>query len=113
MSGEPAQRIVERLMDVIEDRKRHPPERSYTAQLFAGGVAKISRKVTEEADEVVEAACEPGPTGRDHLVREVADLFYHLLVLLAACDRKWSDVEQVLAQRFGISGLEEKESRSR
>jgi phosphoribosyl-ATP pyrophosphohydrolase len=103
--------IVQRLMEVIEERKKNPTATSYTAQLFAGGVTAIGRKVTEEAEEVVEAAGEPGESGRDHLVREVADLVYHVLVLLAACQRRWSDVEKVLTDRFGTSGIQEKESR--
>jgi phosphoribosyl-ATP pyrophosphohydrolase len=100
-------------MEVILDRKANPPARSYTAELFRGGVARITGKILEEAEEVVEAAAEPGSSGRTHLVGEVADLVYHLLVLLAAVDAHWCDVEHVLSQRFGMSGLDEKESRGR
>jgi phosphoribosyl-ATP pyrophosphohydrolase len=78
---------------------------------LSGGIPVIGGKVTEEAAEVVEAAGEPGDEGRQHLVREAADLIYHLLVLLAHRDAKLSDVEAELARRFGISGLEEKASR--
>ncbi len=113
MSSPEPQSVVHRLMEVILDRKKNPPARSYTVELLRAGVARITGKIMEEAEEVVEAAGEPGPSGRQHLVREIADLLYHLLVLLAAVDAHWRDVEQVVAERFGVSGLDEKESRSR
>ncbi len=103
--------ILTQLMSVIEDRKRNPPERSYTTRLFAGGVSKIGDKLREETDELIEAADEPEDQRSGHVVHEAADLLYHLLVMLAHCDVPLSDVEDVLAQRFGISGLDEKASR--
>ena len=103
--------IFARLMAVIEDRKAHPTDKSYTNRLLAGGVAKIGAKVTEEAAEVVEAAGEPGDEGRAHTVREAADLVYHLFVLLGVRDIPLAEVEAELARRFGISGLDEKASR--
>lgn len=104
--------IFARLMAVIEDRKANPPEKSYTTRLFAGGVPKIGAKVTEEAAEVVAAAGEPGDTGQDHTVREAADVIYHLLVLLACRDIPLARVEDELARRFGVSGLDEKAARN-
>jgi phosphoribosyl-ATP pyrophosphohydrolase len=98
-------------MQVILDRKANPSEKSYTAKLLAGGVAKIGGKVTEEAAEVVEAAGEPSEEGRVHTVKEAADVLYHLFVLLASRDIPLAEVEAELANRFGISGLEEKASR--
>jgi phosphoribosyl-ATP pyrophosphohydrolase len=103
--------VFQQLMSVIEDRKAHPPERSYTTRLFAGGVEKIGGKVTEEAAELVEAADEAGEEGRQHLVHEAADLIYHLLVMLAHRDVGLAEIEEELARRFGISGLDEKASR--
>ena len=105
--------IFAQLMAVIEDRKANPPEKSYTTTLFAGGVAKIGGKITEEAAEVVEAAGEPGDAGRDHTVHEAADLIYHLFVLLAQQEIPLADVEHELARRFGVSGLDEKASRNK
>jgi phosphoribosyl-ATP pyrophosphohydrolase len=106
--------IVASLMAVIAERKASPPaERSYVASLLKGGVPAIGAKVVEEAAEVVEAAGEPGDAGRDHLVKEVADLVFHTLVLLGCRDAHWSEVEAELARRFGISGIVEKESRGR
>src|SRR3954466_13125450 len=97
---------LSRLMAVIEERKAQPSEKSYTSKLLAGGVVKIGEKITEEAAEVVEAAGETGEEGRQHLVREAADLIYHLLVMLAHRDTRLCEVEAELARRFGISGLE-------
>ena len=105
------QTVLARLMATIESRKQNPSEKSYTSQLLTGGTERIGSKITEEAAEVVEAAGEPGDPGRLHLVREAADLVYHLLVMLAHRDSSLADVEAELARRFGISGLEEKASR--
>lgn len=104
--------ILSQLMQVIEDRKANPPERSYTTALFRGGVEKIGAKILEEAREVVEAAGEPGDEGRRHLVAEAADVIYHLLVMLAHRDAGLGDVEAELGRRFGISGLDEKAART-
>jgi phosphoribosyl-ATP pyrophosphohydrolase len=105
--------IFDALMAVIAERKTRPPaERSYTVKLLQGGVEAIGAKVMEEAAEAVEAAGEPGDAGREHLVREVADLVFHTLVLLGHRDVPWSDVEAELARRFGVSGIVEKESRA-
>ncbi|WP_233578457.1 phosphoribosyl-ATP diphosphatase [Tautonia sociabilis] len=106
--------VLHALSDLVADRKANPPaERSYVVSLLLGGTAKINAKITEEAAEVVEAADEPGVEGRAHLVREVADLVFHAVVLLRARDLGWDEVEKELARRFGISGIVEKESRGR
>jgi phosphoribosyl-ATP pyrophosphohydrolase len=99
-------------MNVIADRKARPQtEKSYVASLMSGGVPRIGAKIVEEAAEVVEAGDEPGEVGREHLVKEVADLVFHCAVLLGFRDIPWSEVEAELARRFGISGTEEKASR--
>jgi phosphoribosyl-ATP pyrophosphohydrolase len=103
--------IFARLMAVIEDRKAHPSEKSYTNRLLAGGVEKIGAKIVEEAGEVVEAAAEPGQAGRAHTIAEAADLVYHLLVLLGAREISLAEVEAELTRRFGTSGLDEKAAR--
>ena len=110
---ESAQHILARLMAVIEDRKRNPPAKSYTTSLFAGGVEKIGEKIREEAEEVIEAAGEPGEDGRRHLIREAGDLIYHLFVMLGHRDVKLADVEAELAKRFGISGIDERARRGK
>jgi phosphoribosyl-ATP pyrophosphohydrolase len=101
-----------RLMAVIEDRKAHPSDRSYTSVLLAGGATKIRKKVVEEAAELFEAAGEVDAAGREHVIRESADLVYHLLVLLAQRDIALTDLEAELARRFGTSGLDEKGART-
>ncbi|MFO0951761.1 MAG: phosphoribosyl-ATP diphosphatase [Isosphaeraceae bacterium] len=104
--------ILTALEAVIAERKSRPPEgRSYVVSLLQGGVPKIGEKVMEEAGEVVEAAGEPGPAGEDHLVKEVADLVFHTMVLMGHRGVAWEKVEAELARRFGISGITEKESR--
>src|SRR5262245_30355001 len=100
-------------MAVIEDRKANPPAKSYTTTLLAGGVPKIGDKIREEAEEVIEAASEPGEEGRMHLIREAADLIYHLFVMLGHRDVKLSEVEGELVRRFGMSGIDEKASRNK
>ena len=104
---------LDKLERTIADRAADPREKSYTSQLLAGGVERIGAKIVEEAAEVVEAAGESGDAGREHFVREVADLIYHLLVLLQHRDCSLSDVETELQRRFGVSGIEEKASRSK
>ncbi len=105
-------RALDQLESTIAERKAAGDgNSSYTAKLLAGGVAKIGQKIIEEAAEVVEAAGEPGAEGRQHTIAEAGDVLYHLLVLLAAHDIALAEVEQELARRFGMSGLEEKASR--
>jgi phosphoribosyl-ATP pyrophosphohydrolase len=111
--GNQVQHVLAQLMAVIEDRKANPPAKSYTTTLLAGGVPKIGEKVREEAEEVIEAAGEPGDEGHSHLIREAADLIYHLFVMLGHRDVKLAEVEMELARRFGISGLDEKASRTK
>jgi phosphoribosyl-ATP pyrophosphohydrolase len=101
----------EKLERTIAARAASPTEKSYTSQLLAGGVEKMGPKIIEEAAEVVEAAGEPGPAGREHFIREVGDLIYHLMVLLQHRKCSLADVEAELTRRFGVSGLEEKASR--
>jgi phosphoribosyl-ATP pyrophosphohydrolase len=110
----PETSIMDALLGVIAERKARPPaERSYVASLLQGGVPAIGAKIVEEAAEVVEAADGPGAAGREHLVKEVADLLFHTLVLLGHHDVPWSAVEAELSRRFGTSGIAEKESRAR
>jgi len=103
--------VFERLEAVLRQRRDALPEGSYTTRLIQGGVAAIGAKVGEEAEEVVEAASEPGAAGQHHLVCEAADLLYHLLVLLVYRDVRLADVSGELARREGVSGLVEKASR--
>ncbi|HEX2996100.1 MAG TPA: phosphoribosyl-ATP diphosphatase [Anaerolineales bacterium] len=72
---------IQWLFDLIEDRRVHPIEKSYTSSLFADGLSRIAQKVGEEGTEVVVAALSQDD---QRLVEEIADLTYHTLVLLSA-----------------------------
>jgi phosphoribosyl-ATP pyrophosphohydrolase len=110
----PEPSIMTALMHVIQERKARPPaEPSYVVDLLRGGVARIGAKIVEEAAEVVAAGDEPGEGGRDHLVKEVADLVFHAMVLLGYRDLDWDQVEAELGRRFGVSGITEKLARDR
>ncbi|HWE64941.1 MAG TPA: bifunctional phosphoribosyl-AMP cyclohydrolase/phosphoribosyl-ATP diphosphatase HisIE [Chloroflexota bacterium] len=89
---------LERLWAVIEDRKAHPEPGSYTSHLLSAGVDRIGRKIGEEAAETIIAAKNHAPS---ELTAEVADLFYHTLVLLAAEDVSLHDVYAELIRRHG------------
>lgn len=100
--------ILERLGEVLEQRKGEDPDKSYVAGLYAGGLDAILKKVAEEATETLLAAKDGNP---EHLVYETADLWFHSMVMLAHLDLGPEQVLQELARRFGISGLEEKAAR--
>ena len=100
--------ILHRLTDIIEARKGAAPESSYVAKLFNKGDDAILKKVIEEAGEVLLAAKEGD---KQHLVYEVADLWFHSLVLLAHNGLSAEDVLKELARREGVSGIEEKAKR--
>lgn len=87
---------IQWLFDVIEDRKKNPLEKSYTSSLFADGLPKIAQKVGEEGTEVVVAALAQND---QRLVEEVADLTYHMLVLLSARGLGPEDVVAELEKR--------------
>lgn len=88
--------ILERLMAVTEDRKVNPQEGSYTNYLFDKGEDKILKKVGEEAAEVVIAGKN---RNKDEISYEVADLMYHLTVMLADNDMSWGDIFDELEKR--------------
>jgi len=106
--------IIEQLTEILESRRGADPELSYVASLYAGGLNKILEKVGEEATEVILAAKDVSPgTGKDDpLLNEVADLWFHTLVMLTHLEQKPIWVLEALAERFGTSGHEEKRSRS-
>ena len=72
---------IQTLFEIIEDRKKNPNEKSYTASLFNEGLPKIAQKVGEEGTEVVVAALAQDDS---RLIEEIADLTFHTLVLLSA-----------------------------
>ncbi len=100
--------VLAALADTIAERRHAPLADSYTAKLLSQGVEKCAKKFGEEAVETALAAVIGNP---EHLTSETADVLYHLLVLLAACDVPLSDVMIELERRFGTGGLEEKAAR--
>lgn len=108
-----SENIVSQLELVIAQRRDAgiSGKKSYVASLMEKGVPKIGEKIIEEAQEVIEAASEEGADGREHLIKETADLFFHTLVLLGYSHIAWSEVENELARRFGVGGHEEKAAR--
>jgi phosphoribosyl-ATP pyrophosphohydrolase len=100
--------VLTQLAQVLEERKSAAADSSYVASLYAKGLDAILKKIGEEATETVMAA-KDGEA--EKIVYEVADLWFHSMVLLA---QQGLGPEQVLAElerRFGLSGLEEKASR--
>ncbi len=102
--------ILAAIYGVIQDRKAHPDQKSYTVSLFQKGIDKVLGKVGEEAAEVIIA----GKGGkREEIIYETADLFFHTLVLLGFYDIEPEEVYRELRRRFGVSGIHEKESRKK
>lgn len=104
-----AKTTLDELQDIIRERRNSTAEKSYTKSLIEGGAEKCAKKLGEEAVETVIAAM-----GQDDqaIKEEVADLLYHLLVLLELKQIELSEIENILAGRMGLSGHEEKASRS-
>ena len=97
---------------IISERKDASPDTSYVAQLHHEGLNKILGKISEEATEVVLAAKEGTAGGEpENVVKEVADLWFHSIVLLHHLNASAKSVSQELEKRLGISGLQETASR--
>ena len=103
--------VLESVYEVICNRVKERPDKSYVVSLFDKGLEKILSKITEESDEVMEAARENGSEGTNHLKNEICDLFFHTLVLAAYKGVPYEQIEKEFIRRFGLSGIEEKESR--
>ncbi|HEU4709632.1 MAG TPA: phosphoribosyl-ATP diphosphatase [Methylophilaceae bacterium] len=100
--------VLNRLADLLEQRKSADPQSSYVAKLYAKGMDGILKKIGEEATETIIAA-KAGDA--EQIVYETADLWFHCLVMLAKAGLKPQDVLNELARREGLSGLEEKARR--
>ena len=99
---------LESLLSLIKSKKNDDPEISYTALLHQKGINEILSKISEEAEEAIIAA---QSEGNDQLVHEIADLWFHCLVLLAQKNLTVDDITNELKKRQGISGIEEKNNR--
>lgn len=104
----PTQEVLHQLAQVLESRKGADPESSYVAKLYAKGLDAILKKIGEEATETVMAAKDGKP---EQIIYEVADLWFHCLVLLAQQGLGPEAVLAELTRRFGLSGLTEKAAR--
>ncbi len=100
--------VLLRLAEVLEQRKGADADSSYVAGLYAKGLDKILKKIGEEATETVMAAKDGDA---EHIVHEVADLWFHCMVLLVHQGLGPQAVLRELERRFGLSGLEEKAGR--
>lgn len=105
-----SEEILSRLMATIRERRLADAPDSYVATLNRAGLNKILEKVGEEATEVILAAKDGGG---EELVGEVADLWFHCMVMLEHMDSNADAVLKCLEQRFGLSGLEEKAARAK
>jgi phosphoribosyl-ATP pyrophosphohydrolase len=95
------QNIFHDLYDLIEDRKVHPVEKSYTNYLLEQGIDKICKKVGEEASETIIAAKNDN---KEELIGEISDLFYHVFVLMSHQGITVEDIENKLKERHQITG---------
>lgn len=102
--------VLNKLAEVLEARKQAEPDSSYVASLYHAGTDKILKKLGEEATETVIA----GKGGvREEIIYETADLWFHSLVLLAHKNISPQEILDELDHRFGLSGIDEKASRSK
>jgi phosphoribosyl-ATP pyrophosphohydrolase/phosphoribosyl-AMP cyclohydrolase len=107
---DPPALVLARVADVIAERRRTRPEKSYVVSLLDAGLPKINGKISEEARELVEAL----PQGdAAHTAHEAADLIFHTLVGLESAGVPVETVFAELRKRFGISGIDEKASRKK
>lgn len=102
--------ILKKLYSVLEQRKSADADSSYVASLYQRGIDTILKKTGEESAEVIIAA---KGGNNEEIIHEVADLWFHCMVLLAQQDIHIDDVLAELDSRFGISGHEEKANRTK
>ena len=103
------QEILEELQNVLIARKEADADQSYVASLYKKGLDHILKKIGEESSEVIIAAKDSDSI---EVIKEVADLWFHCMVLLTSKDIDVKSVLTELDQRFGTSGLEEKANRT-
>ena len=101
--------IINKLEGILEQRKVKSSDNSYVSLMYEKGNKHICDKIIEEAQELVEATEE----SEERVIHETADLFFHVLVLLASHDIKYARILDELSRRFGTSGIEEKNNRNK
>ncbi|AXH11200.1 bifunctional phosphoribosyl-AMP cyclohydrolase/phosphoribosyl-ATP diphosphatase HisIE [Halarcobacter bivalviorum] len=102
--------VIDTLYHVIESRKNDDPSTSYTAKLLQGKENSMLKKIVEEAGEFTFAVKD---NDEEEIIYEAADLLYHSLVALSSKGINPDRVKQELSRRFGLSGIEEKNSREK
>ena len=95
-------KVFNDVMNVIEDRKQHPKEGSYTNYLFDKGIDKILKKCGEEATEIIIAAKNPDP---EEIKYEISDFLYHVMVLMVLRGVTWEDIVKELAAACAKQGI--------
>ena len=100
--------VLDRLWNVVMDRRDADPSVSHSARLLSRGITKVAQKFGEEA---VECLIEAVAGNREALIAESADVLYHLLVLWVSADVEPSEVWTELERREGVSGIAEKAAR--
>ena len=108
MTGQNAKTTFDRVFDVILKRKQSSPEKSYVAYLMDGGTDIILKKICEESSELIIAAKNEN---RSEQIHELADLWFHMLVLMGHKGITLTDISRELENRFGQSGFDEKANR--
>ena len=100
--------FLEHLLTTIKSKKSENSEKSYTAKLQQSDISETLKKIEEEAFEVIDAV---KLKNKSNIIHEVADLWFHCLVLLAKKNLTVEDITNELKNRQGISGIEEKLNR--
>ena len=108
MTGQNPKTTFDRVFDVILKRKQSSPEKSYVAYLMDGGTDIILKKICEESSELIIAAKNEN---RSEQIHELADLWFHMLVLMGHKGITLTDISRELENRFGQSGFDEKVNR--
>ena len=101
--------IIEKLEAILQNRKIEDSRESYVSSLYSKGNQHICDKIIEEAAELVDAS----ENDNAQVIHEAADLLFHVLVLLASLDIKYATILDELTNRFGTSGIEEKNNRKK
>lgn len=106
--------VLKQLGKVLDERKAADADSSYVASLYAKGLNKILEKVGEESVETIIAAKDAKLSGdNSDVIYETADLWFHTLIMLSDLGESPDAVLNELARRFGLSGIEEKASRTK
>ncbi len=106
--------VIERLFEVLKQRRHADPAESYVAGLHQAGLNRILEKVGEESTETIIAAKDAGHSGdTTELIKETADLWFHTLVMLEHLGEHPENIFAELEHRFGTSGISEKNNRNK